>query len=54
MQENVRRNLGLVNDRTNGMSYRELMKKYGISLSTVTQILYRYKIKKLLGKTEAI
>ena len=55
MQELSDRNLQIVKDKDTGnggkpMTYRELEKKYGISQSTITRIVYRYRVKKQLSK----
>lgn len=55
MQELIERNMKIVKDKETGnngkpMTYRELEEKYGISQSTITRIVYRYRIKKQLSK----
>ena len=57
MQEDIKRNLAIVKDKETGnngkpMTYRELEAKYGISQSTITRIIYRYRIKEKLAKLE--
>jgi Mor family transcriptional regulator len=50
MQEKIDRNTELVKDKNNGMTYKELMEKYKISINAITRILYRFKIREELQK----
>lgn len=44
-EEKLERNKAIFNDRNNGMTYKELSKKYGLSESRLNQIILNMKRK---------